>query len=202
MELAPVCGNTSSTLLGGVLTTFCSMSVDICAHLAKITFVRSGTENGRENLVVSWVYWTSHSKTIGINMELLPIVAISTSTLLGRNILEWIFECAHLTIRTFVRSGTDDEWENLAGCLSLLSIPFPSDGHQNGVGLPLLLWEPSLCFEGFPQDFVCIWGSLCPFSQKSRYCCWMTRPGSKVMFWFIPKVFLQFLHNKLLKPSL
>lgn len=93
MELAPVCGNTSFTLLGGLLTTFCSMSVDICAHLAKITFVRSGTENGRENLVVSWVYWTSHSKRIGINMELLPIVAISTSTLLGRNILEWIFEC-------------------------------------------------------------------------------------------------------------
>ena len=54
---------------------------------------------------------TSHSKIMGINMELIPFAAITVSTLLGRlstrcwNIAAGI--CFHSATRALVRSGTD-----------------------------------------------------------------------------------------------
>lgn len=60
--------------------------------------------------------WTSHSKSMGTNIEQPPFAAITTSTMLGRLCTTlWsvsVKMCAHSVKRAFMRSGTGVGWDN------------------------------------------------------------------------------------------
>ena len=82
---------------------------------------------------------------------------------------------------------------------------------------PLLLKQSPLFWEDFPLDVRTLLQGLLLFSHKSisevGHWCWVIRPGSQLVFQFIPKVFdgvevralcrpVEFFHTELNKPFL